>query len=259
MATNSSWTLAEEGRLVARARAGEAAAFEALLERHAAQAYGLALRTLGDAREAEDLVQEAFLRAWRGLAGFRAEARFGTWLYRIVVNLCYKRLPGIRASLETSDLEALDFEAGAEPGEAGPAPEGTLLGEDLRRHLHAAIDGLPEAYRMLISLRHQQDLPYSEIAAITGLPLGTVKTGLHRARRRLQAALEDYERAANQPALPASGAHPQVPASGGHRPLPPEAGARSPIPAPSRPAAAVDGSTPAPGSGVVSRLEARHV
>lgn len=260
---DSSWTLSEEGRLVALARAGDAAAFEALLERHAAQAYGLALRTLGDPRDAEDLAQEAFLRAWRGLAGFRAEARFGTWLYRIVVNLCYKRLPGIRASLESLDLEVLDFEAGtdagAEPGDAGPAPEGALLGEDLRRHLHAAIDALPEAYRMLINLRHQQDLPYSEIAAITGLPLGTVKTGLHRARRRLQAALEDYERSANQPALPASDARGPFPAFGACRRLPPAAAARGPIPAPSRPATPVDGPSSGPGPGVASRLEARHV
>ena len=174
-----------EQDLVARARAGEGAAFEALMTRHATFVYNLALRTLGDPHEAEDVAQEAFVRAWRGLPQFRADARFGTWLYRIVTNLCYNRLPALRAG-----LEALDIEAGRQiADERQPVDAGLLAGEIAAR-IRAAIDALPESYRLLITLRHLQEMSYTDIAEVTGMPLGTVKTGIHRARRQLQLALD---------------------------------------------------------------------
>lgn len=171
--------------LIARARAGEGAAFEALMMRHARFVYNLALRTLGDPLEAEDVAQEAFVRAWRGLPQFRADARFGTWLYRIVTNLCYNRLPALRAG-----LEALDIDAGRHiADERAPVDTGLLAGE-LGARIRAAIDALPEGYRLLITLRHLQEMSYTDIAEVTGMPLGTVKTGIHRARRQLQLALD---------------------------------------------------------------------
>lgn len=87
---------ADERLLIARAQRGDASAFEALVIMHAQYVYNLALRVVDDPHEAEDLAQEAFLRAWQGLPRFRAQAKFSTWLYRIVTNLCYNRLPHLR-------------------------------------------------------------------------------------------------------------------------------------------------------------------
>jgi RNA polymerase sigma-70 factor (ECF subfamily) len=174
-----------EGRLVARARAGDAAAFEALVRLHAELAYNLALRALGDPAEAEDVAQEAFVRAWRAMPRFREEARFGTWLYRIVTNLCYDRLPRLK-----QELAALDIDEAESLADERPSADTSLLDAELRARLHAAIDELPAGYRLLITLRHVHGLRYDEIATAAGMPLGTVKTGIHRARRRLREALE---------------------------------------------------------------------
>ena len=85
-----------DAELVARARQGDEAAFEQLVLRHQRYVFNLAYRVLGDSAEAEDATQEAFVRVWRGLSGFRGQAQFTTWLYRIVHNLCLNRLPGLR-------------------------------------------------------------------------------------------------------------------------------------------------------------------
>lgn len=181
------------------------------MARHAPFVYNLALRTLGDPHDAEDVAQEAFLRAWRGLPAFRVDARFSTWLYRIVVNLCYSRLPALRAG-----LDAIDIDASADvPDDRPPVEAGALTGE-LRAHLHAAIDGLPRTYRMLLAMRHGQDMSYHDIAEAANLPLGTVKTGIHRARRQLQAALDAYEAAADA-AAPAGADVPAQTGSTGRR------------------------------------------
>ncbi|RIL10471.1 hypothetical protein DCC79_07950 [bacterium] len=181
----------DERTLISRAARGDTAAFEALVARHAPFVHNLALRTLGDPRDAEDVAQEAFLRAWRGLPAFRTDARFSTWLYRIVVNLCYSRLPALRAG-----LDAIDIDARVDLPDLQPPVEAGALTDELRAHLYAAIDGLPPTYRLLIAMRHGQDMSYQDIADSMDLPLGTVKTGIHRARRQLQGALEAYEAAA---------------------------------------------------------------
>jgi RNA polymerase sigma-70 factor, ECF subfamily len=178
-----------EEQLVARARHGDTAAFETLVRLHERYVFNLALRVVGDPDEAEDLAQQAFIRAWRALPDFRGEARFGTWLYRIVTNLCYNRLPRLKRELAnlTTDDEAFSI-----PDERQEL-ESSLITTGLRRCLHQAFDALPQGYRLLLSLRHLQELSYDEIALITGMPLGTVKTGIFRARRMLRETLEKYE------------------------------------------------------------------
>jgi RNA polymerase sigma-70 factor, ECF subfamily len=178
----------DEHLLIARARRGDERAFEALVARHAPYAYNLALRTLGDAREAEDVAQEAFVRAWRGLPGYRAGARMTTWLYTIVTRLCYDRLPRLRR-----DLDALDADAALELPDDAARPEPVLLDDEVRERLWAAIDALPASARLLVTLRHREELSYDEIAAVTGMPLGTVKVGLFRARQHLRAVLAGRE------------------------------------------------------------------
>jgi len=183
-------TEAAEYDLVRRAQTGDAEAFAGLVTGHQRFVYHLALRTLGHAEDAEDVAQEAFVRAWLALPNFRGQARFQTWLYRIVTNLCYNRLPRLRRDLnalgeeELPDIPDESFGADALAG---------IEAEERRAFLHQAIERLPESYRLLVTLRFQQELSYDEIANITSLPLGTVKTGLFRARARLREALREFE------------------------------------------------------------------
>jgi RNA polymerase sigma-70 factor, ECF subfamily len=181
--------ISDDRHLVARAQQGDMVAFEALVIRYERYVYNLALRVVTDPDEAEDLAQLAFLKAWNGLPRFRGHAKFSTWLYRIVTNLCYNRLPRLKRELLmlVPDEEALSL-----PDERQAVEPGIISGE-LRRHLHQAIQALPSSYRLLISLRHLQEMSYEEIAQVTGMPLGTVKTGIFRARRQLRQAMEEFE------------------------------------------------------------------
>lgn len=180
---------ASEEQLIERAQRGDLAAFEALVEAYAVYVYNLALRIVRDPHEAENISQEGFIRAWRGLGRFRSQARFSTWLYQIVTRLCYDRLPRLKRELSALEVS----EAGAFLPDGNPTAEEGLLSAEARAHLHAAIDALPAGYRLLVTLRYMQGLSYAEIAQVTGMPLGTVKTGIHRARHRLREALERYE------------------------------------------------------------------
>jgi RNA polymerase sigma-70 factor (ECF subfamily) len=181
--------LENEAELVRRAKTGDAEAFGMLVEAHQTYVFNLALRVLGNEQEAEDMTQEAFVRAWLAIKNFQAKARFGTWLYRIVTNLCYNRIPGLRR--EVSAIGESSIPDYADP-RFGPIHEG-IEDRERRAWLHRQIEQLPEAYRLLITLRYQSGLPYEEIASVTSLPLGTVKTGLFRAKERLRDALEAYE------------------------------------------------------------------
>jgi len=175
--------------LVRRAQAGDAEAFSALVLEHQQFVYNLALRVVGDADEAEDLAQEAFVRAWLAVPNFRGQARFRTWLYRIITNLCCNRLPRLRR-----DLLALgDEEAADRPGEPEGDPASSVEADERRAFLHREIAALPESYRLVVSLRYQQEMSYDEIAVALSLPVGSVKTGLFRARARLREALRKFE------------------------------------------------------------------
>lgn len=196
VSTGAAWRMApdraarphdgDEHALAARATSGDHDAFEALVRRHGRYVYNLAHATLGDAHEAEDAAQETFVRAWRALGAFRGEAQLRTWLYRIVVNVCYDRLPRLRQDIV--QLDAADDDA------SGFADDGAALDDAVGRTqlaaaVRSAVDGLPRGYRLLLTLRHFDDLSYEEIAGITGLPLGTVKTGIHRGRAQLRRQL----------------------------------------------------------------------
>ena len=179
----------DERELVARARAGDLEAFGALVLEHQQFVFNLAWRALGDEHEAQDAAQEAFVRVWQALPNFRGQAAFRTWLYRIVTNLCYSRLPRLRQQLAAlGDLEMTSM-----PDETQLDPAAETEAAEQRAFLWRQIDALPESYRLLVMLRYQQGLPYEEIATVLSLPLGTVKTGLFRARARLREALRAFE------------------------------------------------------------------
>ncbi|HEX9330817.1 MAG TPA: sigma-70 family RNA polymerase sigma factor [Anaerolineales bacterium] len=182
-----------EQRLIQRAQKGDHEAFAALVTEHQRYVYNLALRVLKNEEEALDLAQETFVRAWTALPNFRGGSQFRTWLYRIVTNLCYNRLPNLRRSL--NDLGDDAISEIPETGTALGNPVHRFESNELRAYLHKAINELDENYRLLVSLRYQNELSYEEIANTLNLPLGTVKTGLFRAKEQLRHALKTYQEA----------------------------------------------------------------
>jgi RNA polymerase sigma-70 factor (ECF subfamily) len=173
-------------QILARVRAGETRQFENLVRRYQDAVYGMALRFMGSPVEAQDIAQEVFLRVHRGLEGFKGDARFSTWLYRIAFNLCSdslrrKRRPG-RASVSLEDAgEIQDRRAGFEQG---------LLDDEQKRAVRAALEGLDEKYRSVLILLYYQELSYEQIASVLQCPLKTVETRLYRARRQLRTVME---------------------------------------------------------------------
>lgn len=181
----------DEQALIRKAQKGDTDAFADLLALHERFVYNLALRTLRNPEEAEDIAQEAFVRAWQALLSFRHQSSFRTWIYRIVLNLCFNRFPRLRREL--NDLAAEDMQDLPETSQTESDPAASLEHRERRALLHREIERLPDSQRLLISLRYQDNMPYEEIASLIGLPLGTVKTGLFRAKERLRQSLAFYE------------------------------------------------------------------
>jgi RNA polymerase sigma-70 factor (ECF subfamily) len=169
--------------LVERSRAGDREAFTELVRRHEGRIYGLCLRILGDADDARDAAQDTFLTAYRKLGQFRGDARFTTWLHRIGVNCCYDAL---RRARRQPMLHAVNDET---VPELGPPAEDHA--DDVAGTLDAAaaLARLPEEYRVVLVLADIQDLPYDEISKVLDVPVGTVKSRVHRGRIALAKAL----------------------------------------------------------------------
>ena len=188
---------ADAAELVRLAKEGDSGAFDRLVELHALGVYNLARRVLRSREAAEDCVQEAFLRAYRGLAGFRGEAAFSTWLYQITLNVAREALkkrardPLLASELAGEDPEAsFDFEnLRAREVEPPPNPEAGLVAEQRRRLLLQAVDSLPQHHREVVVLYDLQGLSYEEIAAVLKKPVGTVKVHVHRGLKRLRKML----------------------------------------------------------------------
>ena len=158
--------------LVRRAQRGERYAFERLVEAHEERMYTLAARVLGSREDAADAVQEALVRAWLALPKFRGDARFSTWLYRIVVNAAH-------------DVRAKRRERPAEEPPDPVDPRDRFAEAELSSELQRALDSLDEAYRVAVVLYDVLGCSYSEIAEMTGVPEGTVKSRIFRGRTGL--------------------------------------------------------------------------
>lgn len=171
---------ADEQVLVRRAQRNDVAAFEALYRAHVGRVFALCLRMAGSRPAAEDLVQEVFVRAWRKLAGFRGEAAFGTWLYRLAVNVV---VSDRRSHGEAAREVLTDDPATHEPPSPAPAPE---LGMDLER----AIATLPHGARQVFVLHDVEGHRHEEIARLVGIAVGTSRAHLHRARTLLREVLQ---------------------------------------------------------------------
>ena len=179
-----------EQSLIQRAQKGDPEAFATLVDEHQRYVYNLALRVVKDENEALDLTQETFVRAWTALPNFRGQSQFRTWLYRITTNLCYNRLPSLRRSLNDLGDDVLPDVVKSEDTASNPL--GAVESNEIRTQLHHAIDQLDANYKILIVMRYHDELSYEEIASLLNLPLGTVKTGLFRAREKLRLALQGF-------------------------------------------------------------------
>jgi len=178
--------------LVAAARDGDREAFEELVRATSAATYTLAHRLLGDEEDAKDVVQETYLRAYRGLRRFRGDAAFETWLYRITAN-CAATTLGRRAKHRHDEL---DDDAPLPDPERRHDPEASADSGALRDRLVEALAALPPRLRQVVVLRDVYDLPHEAIATELGISEGAAKVRLHRARRRLREHLFPPTRAA---------------------------------------------------------------
>ncbi len=181
--------------LVARAARGDEAAFEAIMRRHNPLLFRTARSILKNDTEAEDAVQEAYLRAWRALASFRADAKLSTWLVRIVANEAFGRLRGksapvipLDAAMSTPDP---DIQA-ALTDEPDQRPEPFAMRAELRKLLEAHIDRLPDAFRTVFMLRAVEEMSVEEVAQALAIPEATVRTRFFRARSLLREGLASH-------------------------------------------------------------------
>src|SRR6201996_8009901 len=180
-----------EPDLVDRARAGDAEAFEAILEAHSDGVYS-ALRNFGlAAEEAEEVAQEVFVRAWRGLKGFEGRAQLSTWLYRIAFNEAQRRLSRRPPPTVARDLTGPDPLLQL-PDSVARGPEATALDQEFVAMMWSALARLPEDWRTAVVLRDIDGLSTEEAAALVGVRAAAFKSRLHRGRMQLRALLEPY-------------------------------------------------------------------
>jgi len=175
---------AADEELVARAQAGDKRAFDLLVLKYQQKVAGLIARYLRDPHEVLDVTQEAFIKAYRALAGFRGESAFYTWLYRIAINAAKNHLVARGRRPPGEDLEtevAEQLESGGRLREVG-TPESHLLSEEIAATVHQALEDLPEDLRTAIVLRELEGLSYEEIALAMDCPIGTVRSRIFRAR-----------------------------------------------------------------------------
>jgi RNA polymerase sigma-70 factor (ECF subfamily) len=176
-------TLLEEGKKIGSAPSTiEGEAFESLLRSHRSRIHGICLRYTGNVADSEDLVQEAFLRAYRGLANFRGESRFSTWLYRITVNVCLNWIASRKPRAEANP-DGLEIE------DPAPNPSERLEDRQTAAAIREAVARLPERQRMTLVLRVYEDLSHREISEIMGGSIGTAKTNLFFALKNLKKLL----------------------------------------------------------------------
>jgi len=172
-----------DAALVARVAQGDPAAVRALVARKLPRLTSLAQRMLGEASEAEDVVQETFLRAWKQAPAWKpGGARFDTWMHRVALNLCYDRLRRRREVVTDQPPERPDD---------GPAPDRGLLAQDVGRRVAAAMGALPDRQREALTLCHYQEMTNIEAAALMGVSVDALESLLARGRRALRAALAD--------------------------------------------------------------------
>lgn len=169
--------------LVSRARAGDREAFGALVEQYRDNVYRLAYRMCGNAYDADEAAQEAFVAAWRALPNFRGDAKFSTWLYRLTTNAAIDVMRREKRHQTVGDGEMIEVADDAD------SPQETVERTEQQEAVQEALATLSEEYREVLLLRYMEELDYAEIAEVLKLPSGTVKSRINRAKAALKAAL----------------------------------------------------------------------
>jgi RNA polymerase sigma-70 factor (ECF subfamily) len=186
-----------DARLVERLVARDERAFTTLVRAYERRVFAIVLRMIGNRAEAEDLAQEVFVQVFKAIGSFRGESKLSTWIYRIAINLCKNRSKYLRVrhSGQEEQIEALqDHVPMGDAKRANVAnverPDEMMAGKQVERIVQNAILELEPSFRECLVLRDVEDLSYEEIGAITGLPEGTVKSRIHRARAQLKELVE---------------------------------------------------------------------
>lgn len=186
-------TREQEAAIVRKVLGGDANAFETLVLEYEKNVYNIALRKTGNSEDAADMTQEAFIKAYNSLQSFRGDSKFSVWLYRIVSNVCLdflrskNRRPTVSLSVEDDDGEDAQLDVADE----SQSPELLLDRKLTRDSVRRGLDSLPPDYRQILLLREIQGLSYDEIAQALSLEVGTVKSRIFRARKRLCTFLID--------------------------------------------------------------------
>ena len=177
--------------LVRRVQSGDKRAFDVLVLRYQGKVLKLVMRYVRDAMEAEDVAQEAFIKAYRALPGFRGDSAFYTWLYRIVINTAKNTLVSAKRRPLDDNLDSPDSEQSGLLSRLtdGETPEQLLLSDEIRRTVEAVMSELPEELRTAIVLRELDGLSYEEIASAVDCPVGTVRSRIFRAREAIDKTL----------------------------------------------------------------------
>jgi RNA polymerase sigma-70 factor (ECF subfamily) len=200
----------DDGTLVERARNRDGAAVRLIMQRHNRRLFRVARGVLHDDAEAEDVVQEAYVRAFTHLDGFRGEAQLSTWLTRIALNEALGRLRRQRTMVGLKDIDAIDDQGEARviylpSARQDSDPEAAAARAQVRRLLERAVDELPDSFRMVFVLRDIEEMSTEETASHLGLRPETVKTRLHRARRLLRQLLDRTLSSAVSDTFPCAG------------------------------------------------------
>ena len=177
-----------DAECVKRVQRGDANSFEILLQRHQKATFNLVYRLLGDYDEAAEVAQEVFLSAYKSIRQFRGDANFSTWLYRIAFNHASTR----RKSLNIAQQRHIPLDGIEIIGDGAVDPAKSLEQKEIQERVQQALNGLDHDDAIIILLRDLQDVPYEEVAQMLDVPVGTVKSRLHRARQALKARLAPY-------------------------------------------------------------------
>lgn len=179
-----------EQELLNRARSGEADAFCLLVAQHQSRLFTCVYRMLGHMEDAQDVVQEAFLNAYLSLNQFKGDARFFTWIYRIALNAAISHRRKAMHRLNARMLPIDESGVGFDPKSAGVSADAGLIFEDNSRQLHDALARLSPDHRAVLVMKDMEDMRYESMAEILQVPIGTIRSRLHRARLELRTILE---------------------------------------------------------------------
>jgi RNA polymerase sigma-70 factor (ECF subfamily) len=177
-----------DAECVKRVQQGDTDSFEVLVRRHQKATFNLVYRLLGDYDEAAEVAQEVFLSAYKSIHRFRGDANFSTWLYRIAFNHASTR----RKSLNAAQRRHVSLDGTETIGDGAVDPANAAEQKEIQEQVQQALSGLDADDAMIVLLRDLQDVPYEEIARMLAVPVGTVKSRLHRARQALKARLAPY-------------------------------------------------------------------